>query len=183
MVIPLNAQVECPDGICGRSTYVLINPVFNDVTHVVVKRGLLPKTEYLVPVEYVAGSITNTIRLGINKTEIEKMEPFIKSDYTEEAGPVIYAGYRAGAGELAVHHGTRVEATDGYLGKVDEIVIDSKSCQITHLVVRAGYLWEQKDVFIPLSALGDTFGNTVFLKLNMHEIEGLPTFPLRRRWS
>ena len=37
MEIPLNAQVECTDGICGRSVYVLINPVIDNVTHVVVK--------------------------------------------------------------------------------------------------------------------------------------------------
>jgi hypothetical protein len=29
MEIPLNAQVECTDGICGRSMYVLINPVID----------------------------------------------------------------------------------------------------------------------------------------------------------
>jgi hypothetical protein len=39
MEIPLNAQVECTDGICGRSAYVLIDPVFDQVTYLVVREG------------------------------------------------------------------------------------------------------------------------------------------------
>jgi len=38
-------------------------------------------------------------------------------------------------------------------------------------------------VIIPLSAMGDTHENTVFLKIDKHEIESLPAFPVQRRWS
>jgi hypothetical protein len=31
--------------------------------------------------------------------------------------------------------------------------------------------------------MGDTHKDTVFLKLDKHKIESLPTFPLHRRWS
>ncbi len=37
MEIPLNAQVECTDGVCGHSACVLINPVTDQVTHLVVQ--------------------------------------------------------------------------------------------------------------------------------------------------
>jgi hypothetical protein len=40
-----------------------------------------------------------------------------------------------------------------------------------------------KDVIIPLSAIGDTRGDTVFLKLDKRQIESLPTQPVNRRWS
>jgi sporulation protein YlmC with PRC-barrel domain len=86
-------------------------------------------------------------------------------------------------GELAVRRGTRVEATDGYVGKVDEFVVNPENGHITHLVMREGHLWGKKDVIIPISAMGDTHEDTVFLKLNKHQIESLPTFPLHRRWS
>jgi sporulation protein YlmC with PRC-barrel domain len=86
-------------------------------------------------------------------------------------------------GELAVRRGTRVEAKDGYVGKVDEFVINPKNGHITHLVMREGHLWGKKDVIIPLSSLGTTLNDTVFLKLDKHQIESLPTFPLKRRWS
>ena len=212
MEIPLNAQVECSDGVCGRSMYVLINPIMNDITHVVVRGDNSPNSEYLVPVEFIDETIADTIRLSCGKTELEKMELFNQTDCIEEKGSDMYISNRnviggvgttfflpyvtadrsvetsvnyqqIPPGQLAVHRGTRVEATDGYVGTVDEFVVDPKSCQITHLVMREGHLWGQKDVIIPLSTIGDTLGDTVFLKLDKHQIETLPTFPVNRRWS
>jgi hypothetical protein len=89
-------------------------------------------------------------------------------------------------GELTVQRGTRVEARDGYVGKVDEFVVNPENGHISHLVMREGHLWGQKDVIIPLSALspmGKTSEDAVFLKLDKKQIESLPTFPLHRRWA
>lgn len=33
MEIPLNARIECTDDACGRSVFILINPVIDQVTH------------------------------------------------------------------------------------------------------------------------------------------------------
>ena len=210
MEIPLNAQVECTDGICGRSEYVLINPVVEKVTHLVVKEEP-SNTEYIVPVDLISETIADTILLRFSKAELGKMEPFIKTEFVEEKVPA-YAEYRGGMysgmgayympyvtpeitvqvpvehqqippGELAVRRGARIEATDGYVGKVDEFVVNPENGHITHLVMREGHLWGQKDVIIPLSALGDTRQDTVFLKLDKHRIESLPTFPVNRRWA
>ena len=212
MEIPLNAQVECTDGVCGRSVYVLINPVVDQVTHLVVREDSSPNTEYIVPVDVVTATIADTIRLRCSKAELEKMDPFIKTEFIEEKVPDMYSGYSGGMygmgayyylpyvtpertvhvpvehqqippGELAVRRGTRVEATDGYVGKVDEFVVNPENGHITHLVMREGHLWGQKDVIIPLSAMGETREDTVFLKLDKHQIESLPTFPVHRRWS
>ena len=51
MEIPLQAQVECTDGVCGRSAFVLIDPVADQVTHVVVKEDSSPNKEYIVPID------------------------------------------------------------------------------------------------------------------------------------
>jgi len=211
MEIPLNAQVECTDGVCGRSVDVLINPVTDQVTHLVVKEDVTPNTEYIVPVDFVTETKTDTIRLSCTKAELEKMDPFIKTKFIAESVPDIRSGIngmpgigstyyfpyitpdmtvyvpkesqQVPPGELAVRRGTRVEATDGYVGKVDEFVVNPKNGHITHLVMREGHLWGKKDVVIPLSAMGDTRDDTVFLKLDKHQIESLPTFPVNRRWS
>jgi hypothetical protein len=45
------------------------------------------------------------------------------------------------------------------------------------------YVTILKDVIIPISALGEPREDTVFLKLDKHQIESLPTFPLHRCWS
>ena len=45
MEIPLQAKVECTDGVFGTSAYVLLNPVTDKVTHLVVKEEVSPNTE------------------------------------------------------------------------------------------------------------------------------------------
>jgi len=209
MEIPLKAQVECKDGLCGRCEYVLIDPLSDQVTSLVVRETASPNTEYIVPVEMVSATIADTIRLRCSKAKLEKMRPFVKTTFVEAKVPMMSPGYGGGLGtyyympfvtaemtmqvpedhlqippgELGVTRGTRVEATDGYVGHVDEFVVNPKNNRITHLVMREGHLWGQKDVIIPLSAMGETRADTVFLKLNKHQIESLPTFPVQRRWS
>jgi hypothetical protein len=209
MEIPLNAQVECTDGVYGRSEYVPIDPVTDQMTHLVVKRDAHPHVEYLVSVDFVTETIADTIRLICSKAELEQMTPFIKMEFVEEKA-LDYAGYRGGIagmgsyyympyvtseirvpvghqqippGELAVHRGARVEATDGYVGHVDEFVVNPENGHITYLVMREGHLWGKKDVIVPLSALGETRQDAVVLNLNKRQIELLPTFPVHRRWS
>lgn len=211
MEIPLQAQVECTDGVCGRSVYVLIDPMTDRITHLVLKEDSFPNTEYIVPVEFFTETIAGTIRLRCSKTELERMDPFVQTEFVQEK-VLDYSGYHGGKygigsyyykpyvtseirvpvseehqqippGELAVHRGTRVEATDGNVGRVHELVVNLENSHITHLVMREGHLWGQKDVIIPLSAMGETREDTMFLKLDKHQIESLPTFPVNRRWA
>ncbi len=216
MEISLNAQVEYTDGLVwhpvGRSVSVLIDPIVDKITHVVVKETEAPHTEYLVPLELVAETTAENIRLRCNKFELEQFDPFIKTTFIEKTVPASNFGsgggmYGMGAhyyapyvtadvtvqvpvehsqippGELAVCRGARVEATDGPVGKVDEFVINPQNGYITHLVMREGHLWEKRDVIIHVSAIGEIREGTVFLNLDQHQVEILPTFPVHRRWS
>jgi hypothetical protein len=212
MEIPLQAQVECTDGICGRSVYVLMDPLIEQVTHLVVKEDSAPNTEYIVPVDVISTTIADTIRLRCTKAELEQMKPFVKTDFIERKVPIGNIGfademYGMGAhyylpyvtpeitvkvpvnhlqippGELAVRRGTRVEARDGYVGKVDEFVVNPETGHIIYLVMREGHLWGAKNVIIPLSAMDDTGDDTLFLNIDKQQIASLPTFPVRRLWS
>jgi hypothetical protein len=198
--------------MCGRSAFVLVNPVIDQVTHLVVRMDASPNIEYIIPMDCVVETIAETIRLRCSKAELEKMEPFIKTTFIQEKVPDRYAASGGGMtgmgsfyympyvtpeitvyetrrdqqiplGELAIRRGTRIEATDGYVGHVDEFVINPENNHITHLVMREGHLWGKKDVMIPILATGKTRDDTVFLKLDKHEIEALPTFPVHRLWS
>jgi hypothetical protein len=86
------------------------------------------------------------------------------------------------AGELTIRRGSGVEATDGRVGRVDEFLIDAADDHITHLVMREGHLWGQKDITIPVSQIDHYSENTVFLKLAKQDIEKLPAIPIRRSW-
>ncbi|MGE5221340.1 MAG: PRC-barrel domain-containing protein [Omnitrophica WOR_2 bacterium] len=212
MEIPIGAQVECNDGVCGSSAFVLINPVTERVTHLVVRESTPPQTEYIVSVDIVSDTIESTIQLNCSKAELEKMEPFIQTRFVEDKVPNQDFGYAGGyyglgtyyywpyvypertamfpveeekipPGELAITRGTRVQAKDGDIGRVDELVMDAESGCITHFVMREGHLWGKKDVIIPVSKIDSIHLDTVFLKLDKHEVESLPTIPLHRRWS
>jgi sporulation protein YlmC with PRC-barrel domain len=74
-----------------------------------------------------------------------------------------------------------VEATDGHVGRVDKFLVDQATGHITHLVLREGHLWGQKDVTAPISQIDHIEEDTVYLKLDKHAIESLPTIPVRRR--
>ncbi len=212
MEIPLQSQVECTDGLYGRSEYVLINPLTDKVTHLVVKSDSPPYTEYIVPVESITTTIADTIRLSCNKFELELMNPFVETQFVVSQVPVgsiplaggmyglgtyFYYPYvkpevtmrlpvehfQIPIGEMAVRRGTRVEAKDGYIGKVDEFVVSPETGHITYLVMRTGHLWGAKNVIIPLSAMADSGDDTLFLNIDKQEVEALPTFPVRRLWA
>ena len=86
--------------------------------------------------------------------------------------------------ELAVHRGARVKASDGDVGQVDEFLVEPKSGCITHLVLREGHLWGQKDVTIPVSEIDRQHEEegVVYLKLDKQAIEALPGVPVQHWW-
>lgn len=199
--IPLNADVECADGPGGKSTYVIVNPTTQQVTHFVVKEGGLHPTERLVPIDWVVETTHDLIRLRCTRDELAAMEPFFETGFIRRdiphVDPVMSALWdrpyavsqttvvrvqhkHIPPGELAMRQGARVEATDGYVGRVDEFLVDSSE-HITHLVLREGHLWGQKEVTIPVSEIHHIEEDTVYLKLDRHAIESLPTVPVRRR--
>jgi sporulation protein YlmC with PRC-barrel domain len=198
--IPINATVQCANGACGRTTRVVINPATRQVTHLVVGSDQL-FAEYLVPIEQVAETTSSVVRLRCTRKEFEKMEPFVET--TLVPGTVPFFPYGAGEyfslpyvfpepgtvlsehehvppGELAVWRGARVRATDGDVGRVDEFLINPANEHITHLVLREGHLWGQKDVTIPVSEIDHIEEDTVYLKLDKHSVEALPSIPIKR---
>jgi sporulation protein YlmC with PRC-barrel domain len=207
MDIPLNAKVRCVEGDCGRSTYVIVNPVSRQVTHLVVKESEAPHTERVVPVDWVTDATHDVIHLRCDKARFAGFTPFIETDYLRESLPDFehlpggYGGYllwpirvpetekivqvkhrSIPLGELAIHRGARVEATDGPVGKVDEFLVDPKDGHITHLILREGHLWGQRDVTIPVSEIDRVEEDGVYLTLEKHSIENLPSIPFRSSW-
>lgn len=200
--IPINAKVLSDDNqICGHTTYVVLNPVTEKMTHVVVRRGVWPHDERLVPIELVTESAQDHIRLNCSKMKLSTMDSFIQTEFLESevdqylGDPYVLTWpYRFSSthrfriehehipvDELAVRRGARVEALDGYAGRVDGFMVNETSEQITHLVLREGHLWGQKDVIVPVSQIARIEEDVVHLKLDKAEIESLQTVPTQSR--
>jgi sporulation protein YlmC with PRC-barrel domain len=202
MNIPVNAEVQCADGPAGHSISVILNPITRRVTHIVVKQKGFLHMERLVPVDMVTASTPHEIQLRCTLQELAEMDAFqdvefIAADYPYMAygaeeymfWPYVYAeedamlpieSERIPPGELAIHRGAHVEARDGRVGKVDEFLVDLSDGHITHLVLREGHLWGEKDVTIPISEIERIEEDTVYLKLDKHSVEKLPGIPLKR---
>ena len=201
MDLPLNVDVHCTDGRCGRSTYVILNPATEQVTHLVVRERQPSRLERLVPVNWVASTAAEVILLGCTREEFSQLDllnqtDFIHADvphyamdpkltllwpYVVPAKRIIDETYqRVPPGELAVRRGTRVRATDGGVGWVDEFVVDEETGYITHLIMREGHLWGQKEVTIPIAQIERIDQEAVYLNVDKKGIESLPSIPVRR---
>lgn len=210
MDIPLQAQVRCTDGVSGKSMYVVIDPIDDTVTRVVIQENSPAHIEYLVPIGMVSQSVDGTLLMHCSRAELQKMEEFVHTTFIEQKFPEYagYAGYGTGdayympyvllertanvpvhhlripKGESAVHRGARVRTSAGEdVGQADEFVIDPETRHITHLVMREGHFWGKKDVIIPLTAIEDLRNDYVSLSLDKDQIGDLPSFPVQRRWS
>ena len=199
MDIPVNADVYCNDHHCGVSTYIIIDPTTKKVTHLVVKEKAFPHIERLVPIELVLETSPHKVQLRCSKNQLEEMESFIETEFTRSVVPE-YIGdqfmtwpyvisetemipvkhKRIPPGELAVRRGAGVEATDGHAGQVDEFLVNPTDGYITHLILREGHLWGKKDVTIPVSQIDHIEDDAVYLKLNKHRVEALPSIPIHR---
>jgi len=203
--LPTKAEVHCSDGAVGRSTYVIFNPKNHRLTNLVVKSDQPPFDEYLVPVDQVEETTPDRIKLKCTRKDLYEMEPFeceqyIRSKFPEHLEfPYYYPGigirgintsevdtfipvklWNIPPGEMAVRRGAQVEATDGTVGQVDELLINSNNMQVTHLVLLERHLMEHREITIPVSQIERVYDEKVYLKLDRQSVEQLPTTPIQR---
>jgi sporulation protein YlmC with PRC-barrel domain len=191
MDIPINVEVICCDGHCGHSTHVILNPKTEQVTHLVVQEYALSDDQRLIPVDQIVESTPLEIHLRCCKDDLVRMEHFTEAEFiatayphgfwyvtTAEPSVFILEHELVPEGEEAIDRGARVVATDGPIGHVDEFLIELASQRITHLVLREGHFWGQKEVTIPVAQIERIENDTVYLKLSKAEIEKLPKTPM-----
>jgi hypothetical protein len=158
-------------------------------------------------VDQIAETTDNRIKLKCTRDDLNQMEAFEYEEYipTELPGylqwpdphdvPAI-PGYsmepvatfiplkrqNVPPGELALRRGARVEATDGYVGQVDELRINSTNMQLTHLVLLERHIFQKREITIPISQIDRIDEGKVYLKLDRQSVKALPT-TLIQRWS
>ena len=198
--LPLNGQVHCTDGDCGRVTNVILNPVSQVVTHIALVDDSLPdNATRLVPADRIESSSAEEIRLNCTRSDVAGMQPFVVSRLIQQspAGSPYASSYASQyvfndtsyenveeqeipEGALAVVSGMSVSASDGPIGKLDELVLDANTGRITHLQMREGHLWGKKDVVIPIAEFGYLDGDTIHLKLDKKTVKALPAIKVKR---
>jgi hypothetical protein len=173
------------------------------VSHVVVQEQWPSRTERVVPVDWVGTTTRDIIVLKEMRDQFSQLDPFVQTEFVYTDVPhfatdpklTMIWPYAVSAkrvvdeqlrqvppGELAVRRGARVVASDGRCGRVDEFVVNPDSGHITHLVLREGHLWGQRDITIPIGEIDRIEEGRVYLKLDKEGIAALPSVPVRRRW-
>lgn len=201
--IPLHAKVMCVDGLAGESISVVIDPVVRSVTHLVVQDRTFPKPlEWLVPVEKAIESTSETIQLDCAREELVKMQPFRRERYLEqesaEYGYTYNLPYMMAPSDmlyqpleelnikqenLALNRAADVEARDGYVGRVGELMLDPQTRKIAYFTLMRGHLWGKKEVVLPLSLVDRADEETVYLTVDKKFIDELPSLPVNRPWK
>ena len=202
MEFTIGAEASCTDGACGDVTRVVIDPIAESVTHLVIepkhRRGLAR----LVPLALVDAT-AGEVRLSCTIAEFERLDPAEETQFVPGSpgyaayGPdevVSWPYYGLAApdidpalvgtsqtvtydtiplGEVEVRRGDPVEATDGSIGRVHGLVIDPRSHHVTHVLLQEGHLWGRKEVSIPISAV-TRVDDGIWLGITKQDVADLP---------
>jgi hypothetical protein len=215
----IGASVSSTDEACGHVIRVIVNPIDDTITHLVVG----PRHEHghhidrLVPVD-LAEVTAGGIRLDCTKADFDQLDPAEETHFvagTEHPGyepehvwglPLYSMGAQGMAGvwtegqgwdrggshgpqrrtvtedsvplgEVQVHRGDRVHATDGEIGLVEGLVMDPDNHHVTHVLLQEGHLWGHKEVAIPITAVTGVEAG-IQLNLSKQQVENLPAVPI-----
>jgi uncharacterized membrane protein/sporulation protein YlmC with PRC-barrel domain len=200
MNFPLDADVQCTDGPGGVSTTIIVDPASETVTHIAVRDPEQVHTEYLVPIDQIGETTTNSIQLNCTQAELKQMQQFIETEFVDmptsyySGGMAMGYGYTGPEvvvvehelipeGKIAIRRGMSVEATDGYIGTVDELVVDQTSGQVTQVVLQKGHFRGETNVSLPITQIEKADEYTIYLKLDKASIEVMPVVQIRRLYS
>jgi sporulation protein YlmC with PRC-barrel domain len=168
----IGAEAACIDQPCGTVSRVVIDPIAQAVTHFVVEPSHRHDMGRLVPLDLVDSS-TGEVRLRCAVAGVDALDHAEESQFLPGSGG--RGGYKAGQvlsqpfyglgdvigdvprtvtydtiplNEVEVRRGQQVHATDGAIGKVEGLVIDTATHHVTHELLAEGHLWGRKDVAI-----------------------------------
>jgi len=80
-------------------------------------------------------------------------------------------------GEVAIHRGEPVHATDGTIGRVQGLVIDPGNHRVSHVLLDEGHLWGKRTVAIPIASVTGV-NDGIRLNLTKDEVRDLPAIDL-----
>jgi len=177
----IGADATCTDGICGEVSCVVVDTAARAVTHLAVEPKHVQGRARLVPLDLI-DTTTGEVRLRCTRAEFDKLDLAeeielwpggINADPSFAVAPGVVTHDTAPVGEVTVHRGVHVHATDGEIGRVQALVIDSRDHQVTRVLLQEGHFWGRKEVAIPIAAVA-SFDNGIQLNITKQQVEDLP---------
>jgi sporulation protein YlmC with PRC-barrel domain len=91
----IGADARCTDGICGKVTRVVVDPVARAVTHLVVQPKHWPGLGRLVPLGLVDAATPKEVRLRCTRAEFDELGFAEETHFAPGTSPDQYADYSA----------------------------------------------------------------------------------------
>lgn len=202
--IPVNAKVECSDGHAGTSTYIIVNPINQEVSHVVVQEFIHGSgSEHMVPVVAIKETSPKKIELSITKEKLTQLPTFVEDFYIQnvpsetDAADVYLEPFvtplnmeitqveseNIPPDDIVVRRGMSIEATDGFVGKVRELIVNPTDHKVTHVLLHKGHLFGAKDIMVPLANIDRIDADTIFLNIDKTAVKELEDFSIKRHYE
>lgn len=201
----IGADARCSDGVCGKVTHVVVDPVKRLVTHLVVEPRHRPGLGRLVPLDLVDAATLKEVRLRCTRAEFDQLGFAEETDFAAGTSLEEYPGYSAEQilmlpyyspiagqdlpltreheptgiydslppGEVGVRRNQRVYASDGEIGRVEGLVIDSGSHHVSHVLLQEGHVFGRREVTLPIGAVTGVVDG-VHLNITKRQVENLP---------
>ena len=195
----MGARVVASDGECGELARVVVNPIGQTLTDLVVAPKHHPGLGRLVPVELVEAVESDQVHLRCSTARFHELDDaeeiqFLPADtdalrYGSQALMWPYYGLgmsgddrailteRVPVGEVEVHRGDHVHARDGWIGSVQGLVIDPTDHHVTHVLLQEGHLWGRKQVAIPIGGTSRV-REEIWVELTKQQVQELPPIEL-----
>jgi osmotically-inducible protein OsmY len=101
--LKIGAPVEATDGAFGHLRRVILSPLDRRVVALIIRHGLVPPRDVVIPIAEVASATEQRVRLRVSRAELEGRPAFDPADYVEL--PAGNHGYGADEALAAVYGG------------------------------------------------------------------------------
>lgn len=172
----------------GRISHVVVNPKTDEVTHIVIHKGLIFPEDKVVPIHLFVETTPEKAVLYGKADKLKSMQNFEDPEYTSAsiADDIGLTGARHSYvtrvtrnipdGTIALKEGARVISLDKqHVGSIENVIVNPGTDALTHFVISQGLLLKTRKV-VPMSTVAEVEEDEVHLSLSAYDLENLPDY-------
>jgi uncharacterized protein YrrD len=187
------ANIVTDDGKdAGILHRVVINPETNDITHIVIQKGLLFKDDKVIDVAKVASTSPEQVVLNCSAEDLKEMAPLVINQYVPLNGGAteeIYDLYGNPTSDrsvvmlrkrtipedlVALKEGARVTSEEGeHVGNIERVFTEPETGTVTHFMVSKGLLQKTRK-YVPIDWVSFLDEDEVRLSVGTQMLDDLP---------
>jgi hypothetical protein len=202
MKILLNGDIQCIDGFAGRLICVIVNPLSQQLTHIVVDEKRPPYLKRLVPLDLVSVGNSDGVTLDCTLVQLSALRPVVEFEYPQGNGlHTLFAAKsarqwpqnvsdnlsvsveleRLAPETIKIHRDNSVRAMNGRVGKVVEFLVNPATKKIIALTIRRKSWWKTIETRVPIFQVDHFELDLVLLKSDKRELQSITTGQWQKR--